>query len=232
MKNQPNPSYYANIPAPVRYDRTIPPNAKLLYGEISALANKEGYCWASNQYFADLYGVQMSRASEWVTMLSKAGYIRLVTDGKNRKIYLAEAPMLRKKSKDASEKVEAYASEKVEDNITSINITYIPPDKPAEEKAKHDPLGAEIIKAFELVDPKNKNYYGNTSQRAACDFLLKEYGLEEVLKRITVLPRTNKTSYFPTITTPVQLRDKWVQLQDAADRRRSEMRVKKPIAFV
>ena len=86
----------------------------------------------------------------------------------------------------------------------------------------HDPLGAEIIKALEGVDPKNKTYYGNTTQRGACDFLLKEYGLEAVLKRVSVLSKTNKINYFPTITTPVQLRDKWVQLQDAVERKRTE----------
>jgi len=92
-----------------------------------------------------------------------------------------------------------------------------------------NPLGAEIIKAFEEVDPKNKNYYGNTTQRKACDFLLDEYGLEEVKKRISVLPKTNRLSYFPTITTPVQLRDKWVQLQDTVERKRSEVNSKKTI---
>lgn len=88
--------------------------------------------------------------------------------------------------------------------------------------SRYSQLGAEVIKAFEVVDPKNKNYYSNTSQRAAADFLVNEYGLEEVKKRISVLPKTNKIPYFPTITTPVQLRDKWVQLQDAADRKKSE----------
>ena len=85
-----------------------------------------------------------------------------------------------------------------------------------------NPLINDVIKLFEEVDPKNKTYYGNTSQRKAADFLLSEYGFEEIKKRLAVLPKTNKLPYFPAITTPVQLRDKWVQLQDAVDRKRGE----------
>ena len=69
-------SYYAIIPANVRYDESLPPNAKLLYGEITALCNAEGYCWASNKYFADLYGVTTRTASKWVNALIDRGYIK------------------------------------------------------------------------------------------------------------------------------------------------------------
>lgn len=94
--------------------------------------------------------------------------------------------------------------------------------------SKYTPLGAEVIRAFEVVDPKNKGYYANTTQRAACDFLIAEYGLQEVLKRVTVLPRTNKVPYFPSITTPAQLKDKWVQLQDKVEQKKGELKAKEP----
>ena len=68
-------SYYAVIPANVRYDESLPPNAKLLYGEITALCNAEGYCWASNKYFADLYGVSISSIKRWIKSLIDKGYI-------------------------------------------------------------------------------------------------------------------------------------------------------------
>lgn len=89
-----------------------------------------------------------------------------------------------------------------------------------------NPLGADIIKAFEEVDPKNKTFYGNKTQRAACDFLISEYGFEEVLKRISVLPRTNKVNYFPKIYSPNDLKESWVKLQDSVHRKRAEAATK------
>jgi len=68
-------SYYAIIPANVRYDKNLPPNAKLLYGEITALSNEKGYCWASNTYFSKLYGTSKVTVSRWIKALSDGGYI-------------------------------------------------------------------------------------------------------------------------------------------------------------
>lgn len=70
-------SYYAIIPAEVRYDEELPPNAKLLYGEITSLCNEKGYCWATNQYFADLYHCSVSAVKKWISALVKKGYISL-----------------------------------------------------------------------------------------------------------------------------------------------------------
>lgn len=68
-------SYYAVIPAEVRYDKSLKPNAKLLYGEITALCNEKGYCWASNNYFAQLYEVTTVAVSQWVRALRESGYV-------------------------------------------------------------------------------------------------------------------------------------------------------------
>ena len=68
-------SYYAIIPANVRYDADLTPNAKLLYGEITALCNEKGYCWATNDYFAKLYNVSRVSISNWISALVKKGYL-------------------------------------------------------------------------------------------------------------------------------------------------------------
>jgi len=83
----------------------------------------------------------------------------------------------------------------------------------------YNPLGAEIIKAFESIDSQNKTYYGNTTQREACDFLINEYGLEGVLKVVReLLPTTNKRPRyeFPHISTPHQLKTNWTKLVDSS----------------
>jgi hypothetical protein len=82
------PNYYAVIPAEVRYDETLPANAKLLYGEISALCNKEGYCWATNAYFAKLYKSSNVTISRWFSALENAGYIetKIEYDKQSKKV--------------------------------------------------------------------------------------------------------------------------------------------------
>lgn len=74
MDNE-KPNYYAIIPAEVRYDTELSANEKLLYGEISALSNKLGYCYAQNTYFAELYSVDKRSIQRWIENLVNRGYI-------------------------------------------------------------------------------------------------------------------------------------------------------------
>lgn len=85
------PNYYAIIPAPVRYDKKLTCQAKLLYGEITALANKEGYCWANNIYFSKLYEVVPNTISRCVQELLRGRYIeiRMLKDN-TRHIFIKE----------------------------------------------------------------------------------------------------------------------------------------------
>ena len=72
-----HPGYYAVIPADVRYDDNIPANAKLLYGEIAALISGEGFCYASNDYFAKVYQISERTVRALVKALQKAGYVEV-----------------------------------------------------------------------------------------------------------------------------------------------------------
>ena len=69
------PGYDAVIPARVRYDPELTDKAKLLYGEIRALASRDGYCWATNAYFCHLYMVSESTIQRNIAALTDRGHI-------------------------------------------------------------------------------------------------------------------------------------------------------------
>jgi len=87
-----------------------------------------------------------------------------------------------------------------------------------------------LIKAFESLNPASKKFYGNTTQRKACESLISEYGLERVISVVEkTLPKTNGLKFFPTITTPLQLQDKWVALKSAIIKYKQEQKPKRTI---
>lgn len=84
------PNYYSVIPAEVRYCKALGnASPRDLYGEITALCNKLGYCFASNKYFADLYEVDVRTIRRWVALLEKEEFIFIKIKGKIRRIFLS-----------------------------------------------------------------------------------------------------------------------------------------------
>lgn len=117
-----NRAYYAIIPANVRYDNDLMPNAKLLYGEITALCNEKGYCWATNDYFAQLYSVSKVSVSKWISQLVEKGYIfsEIVYKEGTKEIFNR---YLRIVCDPIKEKFNTPIKEKFKDNNTSPNNT-------------------------------------------------------------------------------------------------------------
>lgn len=157
-------SYYAIIPANVRYDKDLVPNAKLLYGEITALCNEKGYCWASNQYFAELYGVSVLSVKRWVNSLVNKGYVyRTLTCKPNSKE--ADKRILSidsgikidttsvQKCYDPSIKNDTSSSIKNDtDNNTSINNTFNNTNIYKEKNIKKESVNSVIAEYTENKD--------------------------------------------------------------------------------
>jgi hypothetical protein len=109
------PNYYAIIPANVRY-ADLKPNAKLLYGEITALSNKHGFCFASNKYFAELYKVNKNTISSWISDLKNYGFVTV-------KIERNVNNQITKRCIGILKKMDNPIHEKLKYNNTSINTT-------------------------------------------------------------------------------------------------------------
>ena len=121
-------NYYAIIPATVRYNLDLKPNEKLLYGEITALANSKGFCFANNRYFAKLYKVTIHTVSQWISHLEKLGYVKieLIRDNKKeikeRRIYICDNPYIQKDTYPYVSKNTYPIYKKVQDNNINIKI--------------------------------------------------------------------------------------------------------------
>ena len=159
METPQNRGYIAIIPAVVRYDKDLKPSEKLLFGEISALMDAKGYCWASNKYFAELYDVAIETVSRWITHLVKKGYVKskivYAEDGKTvlqRKLW-AILPVLdededpidekikgidEKIKTPLDEKIKTPIDEKVKENVTSNELTRVNEKENIKRKSEND----------------------------------------------------------------------------------------------
>lgn len=120
-------------------------------------------------------------------------------------------------------------NEKNEKNISDasiaddVQIILEPSEKKRKKKeSTFNPLGQEIIKAFENINPATKKMYNMPPQCSACDDLLREYGLDRTLKAVAFVEKVRGRDYYPTITTPAQLFQKWAALEQAAVRGKSK----------
>lgn len=150
MEKQIQKNFYAIIPAFVRYDKDLQPNAKLLYGEITALSNEKGFCWAENEYFANLYNVSKTSISKWISSLIKKQYItsEIVYKQGTKEI---EHRYLRIFGGGIEEKLNTPIEEKLKDNNTSSNTTLKEINK---ESFSEEDLALWFSKIYEIYPRK------------------------------------------------------------------------------
>lgn len=67
---------------------------------------------------------------------------------------------------------------------------------------------SEVIKLFEEVNPSYEKLFGNTTQRSACERLLKKWTISQIKAVVGILPEINRTQYARGKSiTPLQLED-------------------------
>lgn len=93
-------------------------------------------------------------------------------------------------------------------------------DQPAPQSVA--PFIVEVIDAFKPVNSAYQKWFPRPPMRDACSRLVEQHGLDTVLRVIKMLHVSNGIPYFPTITTPLQLEDKWAQLESAWRKERAK----------
>ncbi|WP_428817331.1 helix-turn-helix domain-containing protein [Clostridium butyricum] len=200
-------AYYAVIPADVRYNKNLKDKAKLLYGELTALANEKGYCWASNSYFAELYEVSKSTISRLIKNLNEEGYINveLVYEGKEivgRKIYINSATPISKNDNTPIRKNEHTYEQECEEGLSKIEHTPIRKNVKDNNTVLNNTINntldntiskdivsstdvQQIIRSWNMLNlQKLISINPGTTRYKSLKARIKEYGLENMLKAI------------------------------------------------
>lgn len=167
MEDDIKANYFAIIPAYIRYNKELKFGERLMYGEITALSNKEGYCYAKNKYFADLYDVSQSTISRWISHLAELNSIdvQIIRNEKKeiieRRIYIKDTPYMQNCTYPYTQNNQYPIRKKSKDNNINNNMlvslyNYI---IKKEEKIPNEFLGyenkiLEVLNKYELVYPQ------------------------------------------------------------------------------
>ena len=183
-------TYYTILPADVRYDKRLLANEKIIYSEILALAQKKGYCHATNAYFAEALSTSVTSVSKWINKLIKLSYIKVEYKYLENTRHIEERRLFITKNdqeipKDLKEDIETNLKGDVQadlngdikpdlkDNKTSINKTSMNKTKTQTLIDFWNSLGGRISKIT------NTGKY-----QARLDFLIKTYGQDDIISTI------------------------------------------------
>lgn len=226
--------YYGILPAEVRYDKELPANAKLLFVEITALCRKQGYCWATNAYFAELLGATERTVTRWVKILCDKGYCFTTTktfrwqDGTVKKVRyiclskkaaddlkaLSQEDILGRHHIDISVQNHIDTSVLYNKNNNELDKSLMDTNVSIGEVSPETYGKAEINQLFETWEhttglPITSN---KTKNRYACNNLIGKYGVDGVEKLIRVVEKAQTDRYAPRVADFCDLQAKLNQL--------------------
>jgi predicted transcriptional regulator len=123
-----NQSYYMVIPAPI-WSAEITAKAMILYGHVSVLAKKEGYCFANNKYFEKVMKISTSTVQRCFVELEDNGLItrELIykensKEVETRKIYIFEhTPIFKTNHRPIIKNEHRSIIKDEQDNSTRVN---------------------------------------------------------------------------------------------------------------
>ena len=122
--------YNTIIPSKILYNKELKANEKLLYAMITSLACKEGYCFATNNYFAEELGVHPKTISSWISDLREKNYLKIdIVRNENkqiiqRKIYINDVPYPLNNGYQYQSKNGQAINQKMEGNNIKYNNKY------------------------------------------------------------------------------------------------------------
>ena len=176
-------AYFAVIPAIVMYDERLSMMERLLYGTITLLTKKDGYCYASNGYLANLYKCNESTITRHIGQLKKYGYLTVeIKDNYQRKIYVNLPKEGGTQNCIDNNISQYYESNKNNKNINNSKELFDQQELVEPEKPKNE--YSEIMEAWNRLPVTNIKAIKGT-RLTMLKARLKDYTIDEILSAIS-----------------------------------------------
>tara|TARA_Y100000310_G_scaffold336114_1_gene419829 strand:- start:324 stop:1004 length:681 start_codon:yes stop_codon:yes gene_type:complete len=205
--------FYYIIPATLAEEGNL--TKAILYGVITSLVNKTGYCYASNLFLAQKMGRKnVGIISANLTELVEDKWIKITgREVGKRRITLWKKPSPLKKQ-STPPKIQSVPSEnpkgKPSENSEHSNISNSTISKVLQADACEHQNIVKVFNTFKQINPTIN--YGHRTNRKACLDLIKKYGLEKTIATCEYAMSIQGERYAPLITTPYQLISKLGEL--------------------
>ena len=224
------------IPYQLVEDRHLEPTDRLVYGLIYWFEHlKDGQCTAGNATFAALLHTTTRAIQNSLTNLEDHGYIarEYKDSAKHHRTFIHAKVAFKiertvgdtKKKSELTVTPERTSGDTTErtggDQNKNIDKNRNKNKKNTARSAQDEKDIADIIEAFQDVNPTYRTLFNRSPQREAAWRLMQQFQKEPLLKMVAFLKQSNGRKYAPTITTPSQLESKMGELKAWADKERN-----------
>jgi len=188
--------YVAVIPYRVQCDDNLPDSVKLYFGQLTALCQNGGYCWATDAWLSKMKKVPIGTIKEWNRKLEQAGYITRVT----KNVSKGRCPKTNRDIWRKERKIfvnDAFAREKVSTPKVSKNVSKVWKSRPAQEGLKNQTYNSKTLSekqqrrgASPVVASSEKKEQQADPELSAKQELLKEFNFpKKQLDSLTAFPK-------------------------------------------
>ena len=207
---------YAVIPINIMENKDLSANAKLLYGEIMALAKKSGKCYATNEHLADILGLKKASIPNLLRELSGIGLIIVDIQRSQKGTYRNITVSFFNNGGHCSTTMGGIANKQGQKRNRQIEIDKIDNTSNSKELQvdENSELNEDIknsITYWKAINPLYKDWYGNKTQRGAIERILTDenFDKKQFLFIIQNLKLLQEKDFCPRIDTPYYLLKNW-----------------------
>lgn len=221
-----------------------------IYVSLCRHADAEQKCFPSQELIAQELGIASRTVRKYIKMFEEWNLISVARDKAGYQKGLSNTYYLIDKSEWVKKLTEETVASVKQRNITTGTEEYNDtsqrnqlPTKDTNTKNTHkkntnianssefaDKVNG-LIKLFEPVNPNFTILFENTTQRNTLIWLMKKHGYQKVHDVIKALPEIIFRQYAPTITTPLQLKNKLGDLVAFVQKERSKTKSQVAPAF-